>query len=212
MDLGLLESASKCSLVKSNISDLCEIPRALKRPRHEVDRRPALEENEIVLRSNEHANVVLNQLRRQRESGTLCDVRLRVGGEEFFAHRSVLAASSDFLYALLMGGWKESNEEVICLDGVDADSFRSLLNFIYSAELRASDVDDLVQLLVAAEQLGIVTARPICVQRLQERLDLPNALRMRLLAQQVKSAWHCACHDRIATHRAVWFADRLCRA
>jgi hypothetical protein len=156
--------------------------RSLKRHRSEV---APSDSTEITLRSDEHAHALLNRLNRQRESGTLCDVRLRVEDEEFSAHRSVLAASSDFLHALLVGGWKESSENVIRLDGVDAKSFRALLSFIYSGELHAQDIDDLFQLLVSAEHLGITSARPICVERLQERLDLPNALRMRLLAQQV---------------------------
>ena len=162
-----------------------EETRASKRQRNEACENSVSDSNEIVLRSSDHSSVVLNHLRRQREGGILCDVRIQVGCEEFLAHRSVLAASSDFLHALLVGGWKESNKEVIRLDEVDAGSFRSLLNFIYSGELRAVDIDDLFQLLVSAEQLGIASARPICVDRLQERLDLPNALKMRLLAQQV---------------------------
>jgi hypothetical protein len=155
---------------------------SLKRQRIEV---VPSDSTEITLRSDEHAHALLNRLNRQRESETLCDVRLRVEDKEFTAHRSVLAASSDFLHALLVGGWKESSENVIRLDGVDANSFRALLSFIYSGELHAHDIDELFQLLVSAEHLGITSARPICVERLQERLDLPNALRMRLLAQQV---------------------------
>jgi hypothetical protein len=158
--------------------------RVSKRQRNGSPENSSSATNKIVLRSAEHANLVFNQLRSQRESGILCDIRIRVRGEEFSAHRSILAASSDFLHALLVGCWKESKEDVICLDGVDASSFSKLLHFIYSGELQADDVDDLFQLLVSAEQLGIASARPICVDRLQERLDLPNALRMRLLAQQ----------------------------
>ena len=161
--------------------------RSRKRQRNEL---VSSDSTEIKLRSDEHANALLDRLNCQRENGTLCDVRLRVEDKEFSAHRSVLAASSDFLHALLVGGWKESGENVIRLDGVDANSFRALLSFIYSGELHAHDVDELFQLLVSAEHLGITTARPICVERLQERLDLPNALRMCLLAQQVPLLLH----------------------
>jgi hypothetical protein len=163
------------------MDDTCH-QRPPKRPRSESS--PS-NSTEIILRSDEHAQALLNRLNRQRENETLCDIRLRVEDKEFSAHRSVLAASSDFLHALLVGGWRESSENVIRLDGVDANSFRALLSFIYTGELHAQDIDELFQLLVSAEHLGIASARPICVERLQERLDLPNALRMRLLAQQV---------------------------
>lgn len=46
----------------------------------------------------------------------------------------------------------------------------------------ASDVTELLHLLVASEHLQIESVRDLCVQRLQQRLDLPNALKVRLFS------------------------------
>jgi hypothetical protein len=57
-----------------------------------------LRETMVVLcRSETHAPAVLSGLQQLYHEDNLCDVTIRVDGEDFRAHRVVLAASSDFL-------------------------------------------------------------------------------------------------------------------
>jgi hypothetical protein len=66
--------------------------------------------------------------------------------------------------------------QAVKLEGVDARSFETILNFIYTSQVVVEDVTELLHLLVASEHLDVHAVRDLCVQRLQQRLDLPNAL------------------------------------
>jgi len=79
------------SSVPSGISTSATMSRALRRL-------PAGQIREtIIVRSEAHACTILNGLQQIYQDESLCDVTLRVDGEDFRAHRVVLAASSDFL-------------------------------------------------------------------------------------------------------------------
>jgi hypothetical protein len=70
-------------------------------------------DGKILLKCPNHAAEVLTGLERLLQDKRLCDVIVQVGDSEFHAHRVVLAASSDMLRALLIGGWKETDEKVL---------------------------------------------------------------------------------------------------
>jgi len=71
------------------------------------------------------------------------------------------------------------------LDGIDKHSFRLLLQYIYSGEVRASSVEEMVNLLVSGEHIGLHGLRDLCVQQLQDHLHVRNALQMQFLAAEI---------------------------
>ena len=77
--------------------------------------------------------------------------------------------------------------QAVKLEGVDARSFETILNFIYTSQVVVEDVTELLHLLVASEHLDVHAVRDLCVQRLQQRLDLPNALQARTRSQTVST-------------------------
>lgn len=82
--------------------------------------------------SDRHARLLLAQINRLRAGQSFCDVRLEVGPEAFAVHRLVLAASSPYFAALFAGGMKESGRDVVRIAGVEAGTFHTLLEFIYT--------------------------------------------------------------------------------
>ena len=91
----------------------------------------------------------------------------------------------NFGRALLAGQWRESKEEVVRLDGIDQNSFRLLLEYIYSGEIWVGGLEELFNLLVSGEHVGLHGLCELCIQRLQQRLDLSNSLQIRLFAAEI---------------------------
>ena len=135
-------------------------PQELTRKRNRVGDlilREPRKKGSMVVSVPEHAATLAAGFQRLRESGQLCDVTVRVDGKDFKAHRAVLAASSDMLNVMLLGQWADSNDEVIELYGVDRNSFEHLLNFMYKGSVAVDKLDDVLNLLLSSEHLGMAT-------------------------------------------------------
>ncbi|XP_038846082.1 zinc finger and BTB domain-containing protein 21 [Salvelinus namaycush] len=81
-----------------------------------------------------HSLSVLGVLNEQRLRGQLCDTVLVVGDQRYQAHRSVLAASSEYFQSLFTRRESEPHK-VIQLDFCEPDAFEIVLNYIYSSSL-----------------------------------------------------------------------------
>ena len=61
-------------------------------------------EVETKLFTDSHAKSILTTMNTLRKAHTLCDVTLKVDGQDFPAHRIVLAACSDYFCAMFTHG------------------------------------------------------------------------------------------------------------
>ncbi|XP_028323402.1 zinc finger and BTB domain-containing protein 21 isoform X2 [Gouania willdenowi] len=133
--------------------------------------RPAMES--LVHYSNpSHALSMLGVLNEQRLRGQMCDVVLVVADQKYQAHKSVLAASSEYFQSLFTQMNTESLR-VVNLDFCEPDAFEIVLNYIYSSSLFV-DKGSLAAIQELGYSLGIpfltniVSARPhasYCVSR-----------------------------------------------
>ncbi|KAL4648515.1 zinc finger and BTB domain-containing protein 21-like isoform X1 [Arapaima gigas] len=95
-----------------------------------------------------HIFSLMSTLNEQRVSGHLCDVTLIVADQKFHAHRSVLAASSEYFQALFTRTHSDV-QAVVHLDFCEANVFENVLNYIYSSSLFVSK-----ESLAAIQELG----------------------------------------------------------
>lgn len=119
-----------------------------------------------------HALSVFAVLNEQRLRGQMCDVVLVVADHRYQAHKSVLAASSEYFQSLFAQMDKDTLKTVN-LDFCEPDSFETVLNYIYTSSLFIDKGS-----LAAIQELGytlgipfltnIVSTRPhasYCVSR-----------------------------------------------
>ena len=122
---------------------------------------------------------LLSKIAKFREQEQFIDVRLKVGEDVFPAHRNVLAAESDYFYAMFTGGMKESNQEVIELkdENISGDALRIILDSIYRGELLMTETKDVFEILTTANHLQLSSIVQQCCDVLdkelvQRRLDV----------------------------------------
>ncbi|XP_062869642.1 zinc finger and BTB domain-containing protein 21 [Trichomycterus rosablanca] len=119
-----------------------------------------------------HAVSLLGVLNEQRLKAHLCDVVLMVGEHRYPAHRSVLAASSEY-FSTLFSRRDAENHGVIHLDFCEPEAFEMVLNYIYSSSLfvdrgSLAVVQELGYSLGIPFLTNIMSARPqasYCVSR-----------------------------------------------
>ncbi|KAG8587177.1 hypothetical protein GDO81_005595 [Engystomops pustulosus] len=113
--------------------------------------------------SPKHGQAVLEQLNQQRLANQFCDVTLLIEGEAYKAHKSVLAASSEYFRDLFLEkGAVSSHEAFVDLSGFCKASFLPLLEFAYTSEL-CFDFCSMAELVMLARHLYMQEVLDICV-------------------------------------------------
>ncbi|XP_036396322.1 zinc finger and BTB domain-containing protein 11 [Megalops cyprinoides] len=108
-----------------------------------------------------HGQTTLDKLNQQRLQNQFCDITLLIEGEAFRAHKSVLAACSDYFSQLFVEkGAVSSHEAVVDLSGFSKSSFLPLLEFAYTSSLSfnfcvMAEVATLARHLLMAEVLQL---------------------------------------------------------
>ena len=131
-----------------------------------------------VSRYLEHAACILQGMFRLRSRRQLCDVVLRVGSRQIFAHRAILAANCAYFRAMFTSGLSECDQKSVLIKGLDGEAVDSLVEFIYTSNLNVR-VDNVIQLLTAADCFQLASAKVICVEFLKQHLSVTNCLEIR---------------------------------
>ncbi|XP_015779821.1 PREDICTED: kelch-like protein diablo [Acropora digitifera] len=133
-----------------------------------------------------HSEILLSKCAQFREQGEFIDVRLKVGEEEFVAHRMVLAANSDYFHAMFAHGMKESNQDVIELkhENISVTAMKIMMDSMYSGEIYVND-ENVFEVLIAADHLQVASVVEQCCKYLtQLRFDVQTYCRVIMVADQ----------------------------
>uniref|UniRef100_UPI00398E5FAB transcription regulator protein BACH1-like n=1 Tax=Pristiophorus japonicus TaxID=55135 RepID=UPI00398E5FAB len=118
--------------------------------------------------SSVHSTSVLLSLNDQRKQDLFCDVTVVVENKSFRAHRSVLAACSDYFLSTV--AWKKDLDMLVTLpEEVTVKGFAPLLQFAYTAKLLLNK-ENVLDVCRSVEFLGIHNIEKTCFSFLQAKL------------------------------------------
>ncbi|CAF3371995.1 unnamed protein product [Rotaria socialis] len=104
------------------------------------------------------------------------DVRLRIGTNVYYAHKFILAKSSDVLATLLYSQHWTSNDSEIVLEEQDecqGDVFEKFLRFFYTAKVTLHE-SIVIGLLCLADKYNVQSLRNLCTQFMIMQAKPPN--------------------------------------
>ncbi|NXL85401.1 ZBT24 protein, partial [Alectura lathami] len=107
----------------------------------------------VFIHSRTHKDTILANFEEQRKKDFLCDITLIVENVQFRAHKALLAASSEY-FSMMFVDEGEIGQSVYMLEGMVADAFGALLEFIYTGYLHASEKST-EQILATAQLLKV---------------------------------------------------------
>nr|XP_060609137.1 zinc finger and BTB domain-containing protein 24 isoform X1 [Anolis sagrei ordinatus] len=114
---------------------------------------PDPNEKLIVIHSKVHRDTILANFEEQRRKDFLCDITLIVENVQFRAHKALLAASSEY-FSMMFGNEGEIGQSIYMLEGMVADAFGALLEFVYTGCLQAREKST-EQILATAHLLKV---------------------------------------------------------
>ena len=104
------------------------------------------------------------------------DVTLVVDGNDFNAHRVILAARSEYFRAMLFGGMKESKQDRIELKDTKLEAFKHLLKYIYTGHMSLGNLSEelILDVLGLAHQYGFDNLQTAISGYLRAVLSISN--------------------------------------
>lgn len=131
-----------------------------------------------------YATNLLHELSSMREQKQFCDLCLRVNGHDYFCHKFLLIAASDYFKAMFTSSMRESSSDFVELKEFSHSSigFEAMLDFCYSGSLKI-DFEQIHLLLHAATHLQIAEAIRLCSDFLCQRFSLKNCLDLYRIAE-----------------------------
>lgn len=131
-------------------------------------------------KNNDHTSRAFDIMNSMRRENLLCDVILVAEDVEIPAHKMVLAACSQYFYAMFTG-FEESRQDKITLQGVDHVALRLLVEYVYTSVVDVTE-ENVQALLTAANLLQLTEVRDACCKYLETQLDPSNCLGIRTFA------------------------------
>ncbi|CAO2179754.1 unnamed protein product [Urochloa humidicola] len=124
---------------------------------------------------------ILSHLGTLLDSADRSDVSFVVDGEEFPAHRAVLAARSPVFKTQLLGSMSDAKMPPITLRDVAPATFKVMLRFMYTdacpadAELGHAPTEMLQNLLAAADRFALDRFKLLCARKLWDSVSVETA-------------------------------------
>ena len=127
---------------------------------------------------NLHLQHLLDNLDSQRKEGLLCDVVLSTGpgGEEFSAHRCLLAATSTYFRTMFAEehNFTENTTGIVHLHSIDTEALEAILNMIYTGKLRLN-LENVYSVVSAADHFLLDDVINHCVNFMFSVLNSKHA-------------------------------------
>ncbi|XP_054722585.1 speckle-type POZ protein-like B [Uloborus diversus] len=103
------------------------------------------------------------------------DVTIRVGKEEFSAHKAILACRSKVFRAMFESGMKECQENTLDLVGMEHSTARSMLEYIYTGSLGKLSMEEAFDLYVAADRYNLQDIKDGCKECILKDMSADQA-------------------------------------
>lgn len=160
---------------------------------------------------------IIKPLLRQRETGQLCDIVLKLNGRRYNAHKAILASWSQYFLSMFTCEMREkSSKEIDLSDSLivnDDGVFETVLDYMYTGILSLT-VDNVEDILKISDFLLLDEVKDYCKQFYIElgNLDLSNCLRVGFLCQNhslheveaaCKNIIHSRFHDYLIYHDEI---------
>ena len=130
-----------------------------------------------------HAGSLLSNLYAFLLNSNYTDVVICTQGVKHKAHRAVLAACSPYFNTMFTSTLGEPNSEYIDLQSTSPNTFKELLEFMYTGSIDVNG-DNIEELLEASCLFQVVSVQNACENYLKSQIDCSNCIGIRYIAER----------------------------
>ncbi|XP_054058439.1 kelch-like protein 10 [Rissa tridactyla] len=107
--------------------------------------------------------------------GNLGNVIIIVDGVEFVAHKTILCSCSQYFRALFSRHWSNAEKTVYKIPGTSPEMMGLIIQYAYTGTVPVT-ADNVVSLLIAADQFNVLGIIRLCCEFLKSQLHLENCI------------------------------------
>ena len=137
-----------------------------------------------IYKSGEYICAFSKKLNGQRSTRSFCDVVLVAEEVVFPAHRSVLAAATEYFQVMFNINMTEKTQSRIHLSGASSDALGRLLDYIYTGSLHITK-ESVVNLIFLSSLLMMFDVAEYCWKYFLGSLDIQNCVERKMLADSI---------------------------
>uniref|UniRef100_A0A8D8TAL0 Kelch-like protein diablo n=1 Tax=Cacopsylla melanoneura TaxID=428564 RepID=A0A8D8TAL0_9HEMI len=138
-------------------------------------------QDNLIYTHSHHGSSCLDKMETMLRSRKLTDVVLKAGQFEIPAHRLVLSASCEYFSIMFTGDMREVNENVITINGIDADTLVTIVDYCYTGSIEVTE-DNVENILSAACLLQLPDIVSACSTFLIKQLHPSNCIGIYMFA------------------------------
>ncbi|XP_078489736.1 kelch-like protein 25 isoform X3 [Ciona intestinalis] len=129
-----------------------------------------------------HESDLLQFIHTSREDGHFNDVIICVDGKNIPASKMVLSCFSEYFHKMFTTEMKEKYKDCVEVNGVDVESMKILVEFMYTGEI-SIDMDTVCYLLAVTDYLQM-QFKELCIQYLMDATSPQNCFTIQVLADR----------------------------
>ncbi|XP_014233149.1 TD and POZ domain-containing protein 4-like [Trichogramma pretiosum] len=114
------------------------------------------------------------------------DVQLSVGNQSFHAHKAILANCSQVFATMFNIDMKESKDNIVKINDLNAETVQSMLQFVYTRKVEQLNENIVINLLMASDKYQMEDLKIFCENYLYRSINCNNCIRIIELADLYK--------------------------
>lgn len=107
-------------------------------------------------------------------NGNVSDIILKVEGQEFKAHKCILAARSPVFLAMMVHETKEKNTGVVDIEDVYPETLSDFLSYLYTGSTGSVTSQNVVKLYTAADKYQVYELKKVCIDYMLKNICIDN--------------------------------------
>ncbi|XP_078485855.1 kelch-like protein 38 isoform X2 [Ciona intestinalis] len=131
----------------------------------------------------DHSSDLLQFANESRQDGCFIDIIIRVGEKNIPANKMVLSCYSKYFNTMFNTEMEEKYKDVVEVHGVDAESVKKLVEFMYTGKININ-TNNVCDLLAVSDFLQMPSVRKLCIEYLLTTVSPQNCFTIQALSDR----------------------------
>lgn len=114
------------------------------------------------------------------------DIMFTIGEVQIPAHKAILVSKSEYFATMVKNEWKESTNNTVKIEHVNVEAFKSVLEYIYTGEMKASNEQVALEVFALSKQYLLNDLNMLIGNEIKSKISMVNVYSIMKMAHDMK--------------------------